>query len=342
MRSDSRRTILPLLRAILSGSYTPYELREFVGYCFDLALPRVHKLIQLGKLDLHRFGLQEHDVVYDCIADLFRRDEEGGLVHITNFFADPARTVEQASDEAVLSWLRMLVVGKVNNNIPRLYDEADPLLGSVLRNVNISVDREGHFVKTERFNETVLVPTGCALGEDLPPLPDDMVRAMLAQHVLVRDSIPTMMKKVHRMLTDVEGYQKGLPVVKIALMLKEIVQMRATADEFERGESAQGSSEESDFTVLVGRACRDVRDTLAPRYAARRGSSKDNMDAYMRATYAAILSKYQDGEDSGKSYFFFLKKEMQSLTVDTFRRVHRTRIEYFAREVRKRLKKALI
>jgi hypothetical protein len=130
-----------LLKGILSGTYTPLHLREFAQLCYTLALPLIRKKIALGKLNLDSVGLKEPDVVYDCLADLFQRDEIGRFPQIRLFFNHHLEQVENWSDYDVLMHLRALVFGKANNNIIRLYREADPILGKILRNVNIALER---------------------------------------------------------------------------------------------------------------------------------------------------------------------------------------------------------
>lgn len=66
-----------LLQPILSSTYTPLDIRALVQECFFLALPLIRKRIALGKLNLDIIGLKESDIVYDCLAELFNRNQEG-------------------------------------------------------------------------------------------------------------------------------------------------------------------------------------------------------------------------------------------------------------------------
>ncbi|GEM_PF-4637508 len=100
-----------VLKAILSGGYTPFDLREFVQCCCDLALPVIRKKIILGKLNLDLIGLNEMDVVYDCLADLFQRDEQREFSQIASFFKGQLQDIEQCTDEELVMALRRLVIG---------------------------------------------------------------------------------------------------------------------------------------------------------------------------------------------------------------------------------------
>lgn len=65
------------LRSILDGTYTPLDVREFVQLCYVVALPLIRSKILRRKLNFEILGLKEADVVYDCLADLFRRGRIG-------------------------------------------------------------------------------------------------------------------------------------------------------------------------------------------------------------------------------------------------------------------------
>jgi len=86
-------------RAILSGSYTPHDLREFVQLCYLLARPHISKKVRLGKLNLSILGITEDDAVHNCLADVFRRDAKGRFVEIETFFLREAGNPATASAE---------------------------------------------------------------------------------------------------------------------------------------------------------------------------------------------------------------------------------------------------
>lgn len=70
-----------------------------------------------------------------------------------------------------------LVVGKVNNNLVRLYSEAEPALGKILRNIKHALTPESGLGQVARFNEACLVPAGIDLLAHNPPYTFEALQA---------------------------------------------------------------------------------------------------------------------------------------------------------------------
>ncbi len=115
------------LFAILSDTYTPFDVRAFIHLCYTFALPFIRKKISLGKLRLDILGLRETDLIHDCIADLFTRDESGSFGIIKSYFQRQQIIAESANDDELLLGLRRLVFGQVHKSVIRLYSEGDEL-----------------------------------------------------------------------------------------------------------------------------------------------------------------------------------------------------------------------
>ncbi len=71
--------------AVLAGTYSPSDLHEFVQLCYSIVLLTIRKKISLGKLNLGILGLKEEDIVHDCLADLFYRENSPAFPQIVNF-----------------------------------------------------------------------------------------------------------------------------------------------------------------------------------------------------------------------------------------------------------------
>ncbi|MGH2567995.1 MAG: hypothetical protein ACRDGA_06615, partial [Bacteroidota bacterium] len=207
------------------------DLREFVQVCYDLALPLIRTKIARGKINLSILGLKETDVVYDCIADLFDRDAQGGFPQIQQFFADHITEIEPSSEEKLIATLRHLVFGKVNKNIIRLYSEVDPTLSKILRNLKLAVERSKPFESIVRFDETQLVPCNVDPLLHLPPMPLEWLKQEFVRVVLLHENVPQMLVKLHRVIINQEMYQRAVPLVSTALLFKEIYMLSGEMEE---------------------------------------------------------------------------------------------------------------
>ena len=79
-------SIHELLFNALSGNANESQLKELSRLFRAYAFPLVRRRIRSGKLNLEYFGLKENDVVLDCIAELFSRNEHHQLVELAQFF----------------------------------------------------------------------------------------------------------------------------------------------------------------------------------------------------------------------------------------------------------------
>ncbi|MBI4548022.1 MAG: hypothetical protein HY707_08585, partial [Ignavibacteriae bacterium] len=174
---------------ILSGEYTPYDLREFVHLCYGLACPLIRKKVRTGRIDLSMIGLNEADLIYDCLADLFRRDEHGHFPYIQSFLNNHICNLTSRSDEDILIALSYLVVGQMNKNMIRIYSEADPTLGKILRNLKNALDKTNLFDQTTRFDEIYLLPRGVDPLRHCPALSPEWLDQAFSEVVLIHDTV---------------------------------------------------------------------------------------------------------------------------------------------------------
>ena len=329
-----------LLRGILSGTYTPLDLREFAQLCYTLALPLIRKKITLGKLNLDSVGLKEADVVYDCLADLFRRDEQGGFPQIRTFFDHQHDRFENSSDEELIASLRGLVFGKVSNNMIRMYSEIDPALGRILRNLKLAVDRAPLFEQVTRFGEVYLVPRNGDAHFELPPIPFEFLQRDFSRIVLIHDNIPEMVKKLHTVMIGQEQFQRAVPLVSAALLFKEIYRLGWETEEVPRGSSEEAP--ESDVVVTIAeKVCGTLRDEMHSTYVGKGKRTDEQFERYIRAVRRILVITFSPGEPNGASYFDSLRHEFPGLTKESYKRKHRSVLEYLGKLAKERMREEM-
>ncbi len=258
-----------LLRSILSGAYTPLDVHEFVHLCYSLALPIIRKKIISGKLSSYHLGLKESDIVYDCLADLFRRDEQGKFVKLYSFFESEQLNVSTCHEDEIFIALRRLVFLKVNNNIIRLYSEADPTLGKVLRNMRLANHKERLFDELQRFGETYLVPRDMESLTNCPPFPLEKLEQQFIGAVLVHDTLMVMLRKLHQIVAGQRQYQRAIPLVSAALMVKKVYVLGWEGHEEERP-IAEATLLQEDIRGTAERVCELLNKKMYSTYVVRK------------------------------------------------------------------------
>ena len=325
--------------AVLSGAYTPFDLREFVQLCHDLALPIIRKKIALGKLNLHAMGLKEIDVVYDCVADLFVRDEHGAFIQIRMFFEKQLGDISTSSEEQLIVTLRRLIFGKINNNIVRLYSESDPALGKILRNLKLGLERSGLFEEITRFGDLYLVPRGIDHLLHLPPIQFDFVQHEFSRTVLVHDTVPEMLKKLHAVLGGQEEFQRAISLISTAILFKEVYQLGWEAGQVT--DIVEEKIESDHLTRLIEDICHELQTEMYHGYVQKGKCSKETFGKYIETVKKILHASFVNEHLDGGTFYSYLEAQIPGLTKEEYKRDHRTILEYFAKIGKERLRAQL-
>jgi hypothetical protein len=328
-----RRTV----QAILDRTYTPLDVREFVQFCYLLAVPLVRSKIHRRKLNLEILGLKEIDVVYDCLADLFRRDSDGGFVHVDSFFTAQGLDPVKAHEDEILLALRRLVFGRVHCSLIRLYSDADPALGKILRNIMLDLEHHPRFESCARFSETFLVPKGSNPYFGRPPLPQEYLRARFAQVASVRDAIPAMIDKLHVLLLEESLYQRAVPLVGAGLLFKEVYAVGEGIQETVESEAVSESDRE-DISRMAEHVCRVLSANMRAGYVGKGKRRAEDFERYIETVRDILLGEFGYAGENGGSYFEHLRSRMPGLTKAQYLRRHRTVLEYLAKQAKKRMR----
>jgi hypothetical protein len=324
-----------VLLSILSGSYTPYDVREFVRLCYTLALPLIRKRIVQGRISLESIGLKQVDLVYDCIADLFVRDGAGHFTEVEGFFNKEIRNIQACSDELMWDTLRRIVFAKVNVNLIRLHSGADPAFGKILHNLDVAVTRTGSFEKYVRFGETMLACCECDLLLNLPPPPLEYLREQLAHVVLIQDSVPTMLKKLRTLLAAQRQYQRVVPVLWVGVLLKEVYSL-APEPETEPADPFLQTIEQEEAVRLIEQACADARTSLRPTYVEGGKMTEEIFEKYLQSAHD-VLTDLVNGSDGRKPFFEYLRARLPDLTKEEYITRHKPIQEYVIKVARAKL-----
>lgn len=166
------------------------------------------KKISSGKNDLHTVGMDASELVYDCLADLFNRDASGNFKQLQRYFHEKFENLEKVTEEQIIIALRQLLFKKIEQNVIRIYVEIDPIYGKILRNVKLGVEHSLLLKVIYRFGENYIAPENSHLNENLQPISYDWLKQEYARTVSINDNIPTMLKKLCRVICEQNIFNK--------------------------------------------------------------------------------------------------------------------------------------
>lgn len=255
------------LIAVLGGRSTSRELNGVVNLCLALASELLSRKWGSRRLQ-ERLGLSEVDLAFDCIGDLFGRDEAGRFRQIEAYFGGIETGV--LDDAELLVLLRRLVYSRVNHALFRLYQDLDPAFSRILRNVKLAQDAIKQFDERDRFGETCIVPVLCDAQEHLPPIEQADLEAALSAECNGTESVPVMMGKIALLLRRQEECARWIPIMTVASTIRAVYEIKNRPQLQPFTEVDPFAAD--DMAASVCEACSAVKGSMRASYLGRRKS----------------------------------------------------------------------
>jgi hypothetical protein len=326
----------PNLIAVLDGRSTSRQWNGVIHVCLALASELLSRKSGARKLREH-LGLSEEDLAYDCIADLFRRDEAGRFEQLSAYFA--SMVVEGLEANELLIALRRLVYSRVNHALFRLYHDSDPAFSRILRNVKIALDTLKQFDERDRFGESFIVPVLCETNEHLPPVDQSALESALLANATGSESVPVMMGKIAVFLREEEERSRLVSIMMVASVIKSVYEIknRPRLASHEEMDLAGGE----DTRMLIAETCGSVREEMRASYVGKKKVKPVEYEVYFRVIESSLVEKMEGMDGDATSYYDLLASHIPHLTSDEYRERHRARLEYLGLLVQKRLVTAI-
>lgn len=319
-----------ILSLILKTNYTQFDIREFVAICYDLALPMIRKKNGNGRIDLHRVEMDESELVYDCLADLFNRDATGNFKQLQRYFHEKFVNIEKVAEEQLIIALRQLLFKKIEQNIIRIYGENDPIYGKILRNVKLGVEHSSSLKVIERFGENYIALKNVQLNENLQPVNYEWLKQEFANTVAMHDKIPTMLKKLSKVISEQNEFSKIVSLSSVAGLFKEIYHVSWKLESAEE-EYFEDTTDFDDIIKVADGVCKKVRSELYSTYVESGKKCENVFNCYIYALREVLIAEYGNGEAIQGTYFDFLNNKLIDITKETYTTEHRAVFEYIAK-----------
>jgi hypothetical protein len=321
------------LRAVTSEAHTYDQLASVIRVSQALSIACLHaRRIPAMLKDTH--GLSIPDMAMDCIAELFEQDKHGTLVQLCAYFG--GIPLESCSDEEALVHLRRLVFSKTYNGLFRLYNEADPTLGKVLRNIKLAVQSLKNFEELDVCGEPSIVPSACDPLRHLPPTDQATLERSLAASISGRQTIPSMLAQLSCYLRGQCLHSRVISLIDAAVAFRALYARPLMLPTLV--ESGSEQILHMDTEKILQEVYRVARSGAEKTYVSNGKISSELMDVYFRVIDVGIRANFIAFDGADFSLFATLCKEMPGLTKQDYRKHHRARLEYLSRQMHKRVR----
>lgn len=332
-------TLKDLLRHAMRGDYDEYQLRELYRLFVTFARQLVRRKILSGKLNPEFIGMSEPDMIHDCIAELFTRSTRNELVEIAKYFNRQQLDIEGMPEEQLLIHVRRLTFTAVNDNIFRVYNEIDPPLGKIIRNIKSAVDRCPELHITNRFGEQYLDMVSANPLQCSPPPSEEDVQTLVESIMATEAEIPSILLKLKLALELQDKYRRCLRLVSLALAIKRGYEILGS--ELETTEDEMKPEAVIDSRSAIQLAVEQMSVKIRESYLESGKIDKQSFDCYCTALRRMLEDEFIHGTDGAVSYYQYVNQFYPGLTRKEYERHHRTTFEYLAKLAKEKVRKRL-
>lgn len=328
--SDSfYRHLTEAIDAILTDRLTQAQEQFLIHAAHELSSNIIRIKFSVSPAIRYFLGLNEKDLGYDCIAELFERDRMNRLVHFKTYFLNfdfPALSAQE-----VLSHFNRLITSSVNQNLMHVYRDFDPALGKILRNVKLAVAAHKAFKEVDRFDETCIVPIHCAANEHLPTADLDFLYSMLQPRANGNEFIPELLSIFSRCMREQEQYSRIVPIISVALTFRALFASKQNIS------SASADDQSFEISEIIERSVNRIQ-----KYYANGTGTDCDTAIYFQTIRNVLLAKTNDQNGTADSLFTGLKQHINELDTKEYRHNHRAKIEYYYRLCREEIASELL
>ena len=311
----------------------PRQLKKFVDVCTALAVTFLKSKFSVGKLNLQVIGLNIYDLAHDCISDLFQRDETGKLIQLEAYFS--GIPFDETPDEELLAHLRRLIFAKVNQSLFRIYNEVDPSLGKIYRNIRLAVNTLGNFTEVIRFGEPHLLPSFCDPLEHLPPVEACTLEQELISSSKKNARIPEMISALSLFLRNQNECSRLVPVMTAAMVIRSVFEKRVEIET--HAVPADQRLTLDDALATVSRVCRDTKREMMPRYVLKKKVDPHMFENFFNAIEHNLVEVLIGGNGQPESLYNSLKKFIPEMSEEEYKKNHKNKLAYLCRLTRKQI-----
>jgi hypothetical protein len=315
------------LAAVLSSLPPRSAVEELVRLFHQIAIVYLRKKARTGQLNPSLFGMPVEDVAFDCIADLFKRHNDGTFAQLIRYYQTV--DVNGLDDDALLSISRRLVFSKVNQELYRQYREIDPSLHKLIRSLKAAVLLTPGVSLESMYDECWITFTREPESHEMLPLmPPEILEPLTAALVAGNKRLKHLLGAVSVMFAGQQIYRCSFPLLSFARIIRNTYARLGHIPTTTEDESAV-TPEEILQQLRVSVAA--VEERMRSSYVDR-GKLSAGAYALTMATVVDILEGEYIGTDGiGVSFYDCMTGHMNGLTHHEYATRYRTILEYLVK-----------
>ncbi|MFH1195875.1 MAG: hypothetical protein V1720_09170 [bacterium] len=307
---------------ISNTSLTPSRLKELIDYSSQIALKFLNYKYQSDRAKFLNLGYSFADIAVEAIVPLFienKSTKELGIIKSLNDWQSPLETEEQLQ-----YFVNKLVVNRVEQELIRIYKEADPFFAKIHDSIEYIIEQSG-YVKKSSYGTMLIFKSADANGEFIPAhefdkLPDSFFFG----------KIKTIVQSILKYLESETGFISAIP---LNLLIKRIKHAQFS-NQYINYSTVDEHPEEK---IIIGKI---ISAGLGTVYSKIDGFYKEKLSVTEKQAFKDALNEISiDLTDGGIPHelFAYLNKQMPDLNKSDYYGKYHSIFDYLLRLMKKQI-----
>jgi hypothetical protein len=318
-----------LLVKAANGSIREQELARLIQICRVVSETYVlhYRSSLLALLSFH--GMTQSDLAYDCIAEMFARDEAGQFYRLQRLLSKLSEPSDTIDDLSLFLAFRTLVTKVANAQLSRTYAQCDPTGAKIMRNIRDHLKCSRALMLVEDFRGKVLRPRECDPLDHLQAFPLELLEMELSENGLLLQPTPHILKEVDRLLREQDQFRRSIPLFDLVRLIRETYGHKAPTSRDAEYQIDLEGLDEDELRSLHQRVVQSLNEKILVTYYLKK-KLNDVEARQLSAIMTKIVSDWFAGDAITDSYYQHAQSVLL-LSKEEYESHWRQRIEYLAK-----------
>lgn len=332
---------LPPIRDILTRGLhpgaTPRDIRTLVDVCHKMAIVSLRpKFSQL----LHATGgVPLEDFAFDALGEVFERSPFNRFVTLERWF-ERQGGITTLSDDQLWTALRRLIFSAITQHLFQSYAEADPSLSRIIRNIKLALRSHATLRLAEQKGVKMIEVREIKGTDTTCPLFVSEILAAECSSFLTgkRRTLRMMLEALSATLTSQHEYRQAIPLTQAALMFRDLL---SPAPDASQVASPDDTIVGEDVSSVLQHALTSAQKRGEQTYVRTSKLSQRELECHLQAVKEILLCLLEGSNGAPGHRYEVLRRHLQTLTPDKYRKKSKGIQEYLLRLARSELAKLL-
>ena len=320
------------LRQTLDGSISPGDLARFVQLARILVTSYLSSFRTSSALLCENHGISPVDLAFDCIADLFGRDDKGSFGHLVAFVGALNWPLERTPDHELLAAFRSLLSRFADMELGYLYAQSDPSGARIHRNIRECIKNHGTFRLSRDMRGFVIAPgTGPSL-DHLPQFSVDVLKSEFYARLDGVQQIPRLMDTLLQVLKSQTEFRRSVPLADVVHLFKGVYRLEQKSEIEERDVQDLGGLAQFEIDQIRARVELVLKEKILVTYVSHGKVDRKHGEA-MYLAYCDLIGDWCSGNGASSGLYEYLKRHLP-IDEQLYKDELRAKMEYLLKVAR--------